>query len=215
MSKHGVAIDQQNYPMLATVRRFNCGGIAPLSIEVGAEMLRVPQYVIEFGPAPLLAHDETFLGIDRARETMARILGADSDEIAFTTQFSTAIDILTEGLAWEAGQEVIATDQEHPAMLIPLMNAVKRHELVVHRIPWTHDQNQFLADFRAALNPNTRLVAMSHITTDSGAIAVGRSPNWRTNRARWCSSMGRIRWGSRSMCTRWAAISTRSLATSG
>lgn len=156
--------------MLASVRHFNCGGIAPISNEVGAEMLRVPHYVIESGPAPLLAHDEAFLGIDAARATMARLLGADIDEIAFTTQFSTAIDILTEGLSWEAGQEVIVTDQEHPAMLIPLMNAVKRHGLVVHRVPWSHDRDQVLAEFIKVLSPKTRLVAMSHITTDSGAI---------------------------------------------
>lgn len=161
---------RQNYPMLSTVRHFNCGGIAPISNEVGAEMLRIPQYVIESGPAPLLAHDESFLGIDAARATMARMLGADTDEIAFTTQFSTAINILTEGLAWAPGQEVIVTDQEHPAMLIPLMNAVKQHGLVVHRIPWSHDQEQVLNDFRQVLSPKTRLVAMSHITTDSGAI---------------------------------------------
>ncbi len=156
--------------MLAELRHFNCGGIAPLSNDVGAELLRVPQYYIEHGPAPLLAHDESFLRIEESRATMARLLGADADEIAFTTQFSTAINILTEGLSWEAGQEVIVTDQEHPAMLIPLMNVVKRHGLVVHRIGWSHDAEKMLADFRAVLSANTRLVAMSHVTTDSGAV---------------------------------------------
>ena len=61
-------------------------------------MLRVPQYYVEHGPAPLLAHDESFLRVETARATMARLLGADTDEIAFTTQFSTAVSILTEGL---------------------------------------------------------------------------------------------------------------------
>lgn len=156
--------------MLASLRHFNCGGIAPLSNEVGAEMLRVPQHYIEKGPAPLLAHDESFLRIETARETMARLLGADPHEIAFTGTFSTAISILTEGLSWEAGQEVIVTDQEHPAMLIPLMNAVKRHGLVVHRIAWSHDADRMLEDFLKVLGPKTRLVAMSHVTTDSGAM---------------------------------------------
>ena len=55
-------------------------------------------------------------------------------------------------------------------MLIPLMNAVKRHRLIVHRIPWSHDTGQMLADFLQLLSPKTRLVAMSHVTTDSGAI---------------------------------------------
>src|SRR5256885_5247140 len=48
--------------------------------------------------------------------TVATILGVDADEIAFTTQFSTAVNIVLEGLPWQPGDEVIVTDQEHPAM---------------------------------------------------------------------------------------------------
>ena len=79
----------------------------------------------------MLARDENFLGLERARATLANFIGADPDEIAFTTQFSTAVNIVVEGLAWQAGDEIIVTDQEHPALLIPLMNIVRRHGLKV------------------------------------------------------------------------------------
>lgn len=159
---------RDDFPMLAHCTYLNCGGIAPLSTEVGAELLRVPQAVIAEGPARLLAHDEDFLGIETARATLADFVGADPDEIAFTTQFSTAVNIVISGLSWASGDEVIVTDQEHPALLIPLMNAVKRHGLVVHRIPVSHDPDEMLASFRAVLSPRTKLVAVSHVTTDSG-----------------------------------------------
>jgi selenocysteine lyase/cysteine desulfurase len=157
-----------DFPMLAHCTYFNCGGIAPLSHSVGAELLRVPQAVIAEGPARMLSREDGFLGLERARTTLAGFVGADPDEIAFTTQFSTAVNIVVEGLAWQAGDEVIVTDQEHPALLIPLMNIVRRHDLKVSRIPVSHDAGEMLESFKAVLTPRTKLVAVSHITTDSG-----------------------------------------------
>lgn len=161
---------RHDFPMLADTTYFNCGGIAPLSTQVAAELLRVPLNYIAEGPAKMLARDDAFLGVERARAKLAAFIGADADEIAFTTQFSTAVNIIVEGIRWQAGDEIIVTDQEHPAMLIPLMNAVRRHDLKVHRVPVSHDPDAMLTYFAARLNPRTRLVAVSHVTTDSGTI---------------------------------------------
>ncbi|MBX3015967.1 MAG: aminotransferase class V-fold PLP-dependent enzyme [Caldilineaceae bacterium] len=159
---------REDFPMLANCTYFNCGGIAPLSKSVGAELIRVPQAVLEAGPWQMLARDDSFLGLERARGTLANFIGADVDEIAFTTQFSTAVNIIVEGLAWQAGDEVIVTDQEHPALLIPLMNVVRRHGLKVSRIPVSNDINAMLEHYQTLLTDRTKLVAVSHVTTDSG-----------------------------------------------
>jgi L-cysteine/cystine lyase len=156
--------------MLAHWHHFNCGGMAPMPTSVGAELLRVPTSVVNEGPLKLLAHDEAFLGIETARKTVARFLGADPEEIAFTTQFSTAINIVVEGIEWHEGDEFIVTDQEHPAMLIPLMNMARRRGLVVKRIPIAERAEEMLTSFRDLLSDRTRLVAVSHVTTDSGTI---------------------------------------------
>ena len=159
---------RNDFPMLAHYTHFNCGGMAPLSTTVGAELLRVPTAVIAEGPARLLARDDEFIGIEKARAKLAAFIGADADELAFTTQFSTAANIIVEGLTWQAGDEIIVTDQEHPALLIPLMNAVRRHDLKVSRIPVSHNADEMLTSFQAVLTDRTKLVAVSHVTTDSG-----------------------------------------------
>ncbi len=159
---------RDDFPMLAHCTYFNCGGIAPLSKSVGAELLRIPTSIIEYGPARMLARDDSFIGIEAARARLAAFIGADPDEVAFTTQFSTAVNIVVEGLAWQEGDEVIVTDQEHPAMLIPLMNVVRRHGLKVSRLPVSHNADEMLTHFQALLTDRTRLVAVSHVTTDSG-----------------------------------------------
>jgi selenocysteine lyase/cysteine desulfurase len=159
---------RHDFPMLAHYTHFNCGGMAPLANSVGAELLRLPTTIIAEGPGRLLARDDEFIGIEKARARLAKFVGADVDEIAFTTQFSTATNIVVEGLAWQPGDEVIVTDQEHPALLIPLMNVVRRHDLKVSRIPVSHNADEMLSSFQAVLTDRTKLVAVSHVTTDSG-----------------------------------------------
>ena len=159
---------RHDFPMLAHYTHFNCGGMAPLANSVGAELLRLPTTIIAEGPGRLLARDDEFIGIEKARARLAKFVGADVDEIAFTTQFSTAANIVVEGLAWQPGDEVIVTDQEHPALLIPLMNVVRRHDLKVSRIPVSHNADEMLSSFQAVLTDRTKLVAVSHVTTDSG-----------------------------------------------
>lgn len=159
---------RDDFPSLAGWTYLNCGGMAPLPREVGAELLRIPQAVIAEGPLRLQAHDEAFLGIEAARATLARFVGADPDEIAFTTQFSTAVSLVVEGLDWRQGDEIITTDQEHPALLTPLLNVAQRRGLTVRRLPIAPSVEVMLADFRRLLSDRTRLVALSHVTTDSG-----------------------------------------------
>ncbi len=161
---------RKDFPTLAHWTYLNCGGMAPLPASVGAEWLRVPQAVVAEGPLRLQAHDEDFLHIEAARTTIASFIGADPDEIAFTTQFSTAMNIVVEGLPWQTGDEIIVTDQEHPALLIPVLNMARRRGLTVRRIPIAPSADEMLTSYRALLNERTRLVAVSHVTTDSGTI---------------------------------------------
>lgn len=154
--------------MLSQWTHFNCGGIAPLATSVGSELLRVTQAVINEGPHRLMVQDDDFIGVEAARSTIADVVGADSDEITFTTQFSTAISIIVEGLSWQPGDEIIVSSEEHPALLIPVLNAIRRRGLTLRRLPIVQSADEILATFQKLLTPRTRLIAMSHVTTDTG-----------------------------------------------
>ena len=71
---------------------------------------------------------------------------------------------------WREGDEIIVTDQEHPALLIPLANVARRHGCVLKRIPVSASSEEMLASFSELLTDRTKLVAVSHVTTDSGTI---------------------------------------------
>lgn len=161
---------RQEIPALAHITHLNTGGMAPLPQVVADELLRQPQHVATYGPGLLLAHAEELTRADWTHERLAAFLGVDADEIACTTQFSTAVNIVVEGLPWQAGDEVVVTDQEHPALLVPLLNLARRRGIVVRRAPVSQDPAAFLDGFAACLSDRTRLIAASHVTTEDGTI---------------------------------------------
>jgi L-cysteine/cystine lyase len=159
---------RQDIPALAHVTHLNTAGMAPLPRAVGDELLRLPAHVAEYGPGLLLAHAEELTRADWTHRQLAALLNADPDEIACTTQFSTAINIVVEGLPWRAGDEVVITDQEHPSLVTPLLNIARRFGVVIRRAPVSPDPATFLAGLAACLGERTRLVAASHVTTEDG-----------------------------------------------
>jgi cysteine desulfurase/selenocysteine lyase len=161
---------RQEIPALAHVTHLNTGGMAPLPRAVADELVRLPRQVAEYGPGLLLAHAEELTRAEWTHQTLAAFLGVGADEIACTTQFSTAVDIVVEGLPWQAGDEVVVTDQEHPALLVPLLNLARRCGIVIRRAPVRPDPSAFLEGFASCLSDRTRLVAASHVTTEDGTI---------------------------------------------
>ncbi|MCC6629046.1 MAG: aminotransferase class V-fold PLP-dependent enzyme [Chloroflexi bacterium] len=159
---------REDFPSLKHVTHFNSAGMAPMPTPVIDELLRIPRAVGEEGPLRLQMHDEDFVRADAAHATLARFLGVDADDIAFTTQFSTGVSLVVEGLAWQPGDEIIVSDQEHPALLTPVLNIARRRDLVVRRFPVSHDGAAMLSALAALLGPRTRLLAISHITTETG-----------------------------------------------
>jgi selenocysteine lyase/cysteine desulfurase len=159
---------RDDFPALAHLVHLNSGGMAPMPHPVTAELLRIPQAVAEYGPYRLQMHDEEFVRVDAAHATLADFLGVESDEIAFTTQFSTAVSIVVEGLGWRPGDEIVVTDQEHPALLTPVLNVARRRDLVIRRLPVVDDPAAMLNGLADLLTARTRLVAFSHITTETG-----------------------------------------------
>lgn len=159
---------RQDIPALAHVTHLNAAGMAPLPRAVGDELLRLPTHVAEYGPGLLLAHAEELTRADWTHQQLATFLGADPDEIACTTQFSTAINLVVDGLPWQAGDEIVLTDQEHPSVVAPLLNVARRFGVVLRRVPVVQDQAAFLAGLDACLSDRTRLVVASHVTTEDG-----------------------------------------------
>jgi cysteine desulfurase / selenocysteine lyase len=60
------------------------------------------------------------------------------------------------------------SSEEHPALLTPILSIARRRGVRVLRLPISQDPDAMIVRFREILSPRTRLIAVSHVTTDTG-----------------------------------------------
>ena len=105
---------------------------------------------------------------EEARTRIAALIHADKDEISFTRNATDGINLVLAGLDWQPGDEGITTNEEHEAMMHPLMYLHKQRGLVFHRLEVSPDANNMIDQLEKVVTPKTRLVAMSLVTCESG-----------------------------------------------
>jgi L-cysteine/cystine lyase len=116
-----------------------------------------------------VASDETYhRKTEAARVRIAALVGAEAQEIAFTRNATDGINLALAGLDWQPGDEVITTDEEHPAMFHPLMYLHKTKGLRLVRLAVSPRPEVMLQRLAEAVTRRTRMVAMSLVTCESG-----------------------------------------------
>ena len=113
-------------------------------------------------------------GIREARHRLASFVHASASDLALLMNVTVAINVVVNGLAWQPGDEILASDQEYGAIDNCLHNASKRWGVALRRakipIPPTCPEDVVRA-FEAGITGRTRLLLCSHITTGTGLIA--------------------------------------------
>lgn len=100
---------------------------------------------------------------DELRESYARSLACEPEELALTTCTSEGLASVIDGLQLREGDEILTSDEEHPGLLGALGAARALHGVSVRAVP--------LASIAEAVAERTRLVACSHVSWMSGRLA--------------------------------------------
>ncbi len=105
--------------------------------------------------------NEVHLGeMDAAREAAAQLIGASANEIALLGPTSLGLNMVANGLTWQAGDEVVCYLDDYPANVYPWMNLQDQGVKVVYVKP---DQAGEISPelLESVLTPQTRLVALA------------------------------------------------------
>lgn len=134
--------------------------------------------------AHTLAVEATDLFED-ARVTVARFVGATDKELVWTSNATEALNLIayaignaSQGIGGEKaeqfalgeGDEIVTTEVEHHANLIPWQILAQRTGATLRHIPVTSDGQ---LDYEAAeqiVGQNTRILAFTHVSNVTGAI---------------------------------------------
>jgi cysteine desulfurase/selenocysteine lyase len=117
--------------------------------------------------------NETTDAYERARASVARFINAAGpDEIVFTKSATEAVNLVASslGLELQAGDEVVISELEHHANIIPWHFLRERKGVVLKFVPVLDDGTLDLDAYRALLGPKTKIVALTHMSNVTGAV---------------------------------------------
>ncbi len=110
--------------------------------------------------------------LERARAQVARLIGATSDEIVFTSGGSEANNLALKGSYFALlarGKHVITQATEHPSVLKPLA-FLERLGAAVTRLPVDGAGLVDPDDVRRAVRPDTVLISVMHANNETGTV---------------------------------------------
>jgi cysteine desulfurase/selenocysteine lyase len=116
--------------------------------------------------------NETTEAFEEARASVARFIGAETDEVVFTKGATEAINLVAAGLGarLQAGDEILLTQMEHHANIVPWHFLRERLGVVLRFAPVTETGELDLAAMSQMIGPRTRVVAFSHMSNVLGTI---------------------------------------------
>ncbi|WP_423924211.1 aminotransferase class V-fold PLP-dependent enzyme [Frigoribacterium sp. 2-23] len=121
-----------------------------------------------------------------ARETVARFVGATADEIVWTSNATDAINLVAYGFANASrgrggsaaerfvvgpGDEIVVTEAEHHANLVPWLELAATTGADLHYVPVRDDGTYTADDVAAVVTERTRVVAFAHVSNVTGFVA--------------------------------------------
>jgi cysteine desulfurase/selenocysteine lyase len=122
---------------------------------------------------------------EAARETIARFIGAQTAEVVFTRNATEALNLVAyaftngthgggggagERFSLRPGDEVLVTEMEHHANLIPWQEACKRTGATLRWVPVTEDGRLDLTDLDELLTTRTKVFAFTHVSNVLGTV---------------------------------------------
>jgi len=117
--------------------------------------------------------NETTEAYEAAREAVRGLINAESTaEIVFTKGATEAINLVASsfGLDLVAGDEIIVSQMEHHANIVPWHFLRERKGVVLKFVPVTDDGRLDMDAYRALIGPRTKMVAISHMSNVLGTI---------------------------------------------
>ncbi len=136
------------FPMLERLAYFQTGTFGLMAESVLREVLDLIAY---FEQRSWEVHGEVMGRVQEARGKLAARIGAEPGEVALTRNATDGVNLVAAGLAWKGGDEIVISDQEHPAMSYPWRWVAQRTGAVLRELESGHRVACHFAEAVAAM----------------------------------------------------------------
>ncbi len=110
---------------------------------------------------------------EKARDQVAKFIGADQEEMVFTSGTTESINAIAYGWGEEnvkENDEIVVLVSEHHSNFIPWQQLAKRKKAFFKVVPVKSDGVLDLNEFKKAVTSHTKIVAFAHVTNTFGVI---------------------------------------------
>jgi cysteine desulfurase/selenocysteine lyase len=114
--------------------------------------------------------EEATTAYEESRGVVARFIGANTDEIVFTKSATESLNLLAYTISLEPGDEVLITEMEHHANLIPWQQACLRSGAKLRWISVNENGRLDLSNLDNLINSKTKIIALTHQSNVLGTI---------------------------------------------
>ncbi|MDO8209452.1 aminotransferase class V-fold PLP-dependent enzyme [Conexibacter sp. CPCC 206217] len=162
MTAESLADLRAQFPVLSRLAYLNAGTNGPIaSVAAAASRAQIELEEREGrGGMPFFVGYRDMM--ERQRAGYAAYLGAPVEQVALTSSTTDGVGRVLVSLNLQPGDEILTSDEEHPGVTGPLAGQRARG-VEVRTAP--------LAQLAEAIGPRTKLVACSHVSWRSGALA--------------------------------------------
>jgi L-cysteine/cystine lyase len=167
-------IEQQRQQFLGLENKiyFNFGGQGTMPDAALEAIIDAHKYIQKNGPFSLKVNSWVQQRTNLVKEAIAAELVATPETITLTENVTAGCNIALWGIDWQAGDHILMTDCEHPGIIAIVQELVRRFQVEVSTCPilTTLNQGDPVEVIRQYLQPNTRLVVLSHLLWNTGQV---------------------------------------------
>jgi selenocysteine lyase/cysteine desulfurase len=155
---------RRQMPIAENFAYFDHAAVAPLPARTRDAVLRWADEAARSGDTVWPAWQKR---VEDVRSLAARLLGAETAEIALVHSTSEGIGLVAEGYPWRAGDNVVTLDNEFPSNQYPWLNLASRG-VETRRVATAADGQIDLNRLEQACDARTRILSVSWVGYISG-----------------------------------------------
>jgi L-cysteine/cystine lyase len=163
---------REQFPALANKTYFNYGGQGPMPQGAMDAITQSEAHIQHIGPFGNEAYGWIAPQIQATREAIASELHVPTQTITFTENVTVGCNIAIWGIEWQAGDNILLSDCEHPGVIATAQEIARRFAVEVTTCPLmaTLNEGDPVEVIAQYLRPNTRLVVLSHVFWNTGQV---------------------------------------------
>jgi cysteine desulfurase/selenocysteine lyase len=154
---------RKEFPVTEKYIYLDHSGVAPFSLRVQRTL---ETFLAEAADGGAFHYPKWSQQIAETRRGCARLINAGAEEIAFIKSTSHGLSIVSQGLDWKPGDNVVIYEKEFPSNLFPWLD-LERKGVEMRKIP-SRNGRIIIDDIERLFDARTKLLAISSVQFANG-----------------------------------------------